>query len=63
MCFKVKMPEVKLTGRDVLPETQSQTPDSPHFGDDFTEAARRRGKESLMIQKNDTSNTYRPTNF
>lgn len=66
MClFKApSMPSMSLTARDILPKTEAETPDSPHFGtdDDLEGAIKRKGKETLTIKKDD-ENAYRPTNF
>jgi len=64
MCFKVKMPSVGLTGRDLVPQTDAPTPDSPHFGDDTSDSPLRRGKSLLMIPKGDNAaNGTTPLNF
>lgn len=64
MCWKMKMPEmpkVETTARDLVPQTESKAPDSPVFGDgsSFLDSAKKRGIQSLKIDRKDTE----PTNF
>lgn len=70
MCFKMKMPQVKMptvttTARDLLPQAESKEPESPLFGDEedtnFTDIAKRKGISALKITPTTTSN-YNPVN-
>lgn len=54
MCFKmpkVEMPKVETSAREILPSTESQTPDSPAFGGK-DDPLLNKGKESLKINLN-----------
>jgi hypothetical protein len=56
MCWKVKIPKVSTTGKDLVPETNATAPDSPMMGG-ADEVYKKTGKESLKIALGDTSDT------
>lgn len=62
MCWKVKTPKVNtdVSAAQLVPQTESETPESPQFGgteDTFNTA---KGKKKLTINRNSTLN---PTNM
>lgn len=68
MCWKMKMPtmpSVTTTARDLVPQTESKEPNSPIFGDgsSFLDIVKKRGTQSLKIDKNKSQYGYYPNNF
>lgn len=50
MCFKmpkINMPKVTMTGRDILPSSEAESPESPVFGGSDDPVTR--GKSTLKI--------------
>ena len=65
MCFwktpKIKMPQT--SARDLLPSTESQTPDSPVYGGSNDWKTKRRGAQALQIGRvNTNTNNYNSNN-
>lgn len=52
MCWKMSMPSVSTTARDLVPSTESKTPDSPVFGDNTEDTTRKKGMQALKINFN-----------
>jgi hypothetical protein len=57
MCWKVKMPKVATSARDLVASTESAAPDAPVMGDieDTYGSGKKTGKESLKITKASSS--------
>ena len=52
MCWKApSIPQVGLTARDIVPQTDAPAPEAPQFGGstDFLTAAQKKGKDALKI--------------
>jgi hypothetical protein len=53
----MKMPKVTTTAQDLVPSTESETPDSPMMGgaEDTYGSTKKIGKESLKITRKDST--------